>query len=104
MSRIDKLIAEMCPNGVEHKTLGDVGKFVRGNGLQKKDLTESGIGAIHYGQVYTYYGIWTTETKSFVSPDLAKRLRMARHGDLVIATHKRERRRCLQSCRMAGQG
>lgn len=86
MSRIDKLIAEMCPNGVEHKTLGDVGKFVRGNGLQKKDLTESGIGAIHYGQVYTYYGIWTTETKSFVSPDLAKRLRMARHGDLVIAT------------------
>ena len=86
MSRIDELIAEHCPNGVEHKTLGDVGKFTRGNGLQKKDLTESGVGAIHYGQVYTHYGIWATETKSFVSPDLAKRLRKARHGDLVIAT------------------
>src|SRR5690606_23272746 len=86
MSRIDELIAEHCPNGVEHKILGDVGKFIRGNGLQKKDLAESGVGAIHYGQVYTHYGIWATETKSFVSPELAKRLRKAKSGNLVIAT------------------
>lgn len=86
MSRIDELIAELCPGGVEHKTLGEVGNFIRGNGLQKKDLSESGVGAIHYGQVYTHYGIWATETKSFVSPELAKRLRKAKSGDLVIAT------------------
>lgn len=86
MSRIDEMIAELCPTGVEHKTLGDVGIFVRGNGLQKKDLVESGVGAIHYGQVYTHYGIWATETKSFVAPELAKRLRKAKSGDLIIAT------------------
>ncbi|WP_026843309.1 restriction endonuclease subunit S [Citrifermentans bremense] len=86
MSQMDQLIAELCPRGVEHKTLGDVGVFARGNGLQKKDLTESGIGAIHYGQLYTHYGVWATETKSFVSPELAKKLRRARVGDLVIAT------------------
>lgn len=86
MSRIDELIAELCPEGVAHKTLGDVGKFIRGNGLQKKDLAGIGVGAIHYGQVYTHYGIWATETKSFVSPELAKRLRKAKCGDLVIAT------------------
>jgi len=86
MSQIDALIAELCPEGVEHKPLGDVGKFIRGNGLQKKDLADIGIGAIHYGQVYTHYGIWVTETKSFVSPELAKRLRKAKCGDLVIAT------------------
>jgi type I restriction enzyme S subunit len=86
MSRIDELIAELCPSGVEYKALGDVGKFVRGNGLQKKDLADIGVGAIHYGQVYTHYGIWATETKSFVSPELAKRLRKAKNGDLVIAT------------------
>jgi type I restriction enzyme S subunit len=86
MSRIDELIAELCPSGVEYKTLGDVGKFVRGNGLQKKDLADIGVGAIHYGQVYTHYGIWATETKSFISPELAKRLRKAKNGDLVIAT------------------
>ena len=86
MSRIDELIAELCPSGVEYKTLGVVGKFVRGNGLQKKDLADIGVGAIHYGQVYTHYGIWATETKSFISPELAKRLRKAKNGDLVIAT------------------
>ena len=86
MSRVEKLVAELCPDGVEHKTLGDVGKFIRGNGLQKKDLADSGVGAIHYGQVYTHYGVWAIETKSFVSPELAKRLRKAKSGDIVIAT------------------
>jgi len=86
MSRIDKLIAELCPDGVEYRTLGEIGTFIRGNGLQKKDLTHSGVPAIHYGQVHTHYGIWTTETISFVAPEFAKRLRQARPGDLIIAT------------------
>ena len=86
MSRIDELIAEMCPDGVELKALGDVGTFVRGNGLQKKDLQTEGVGAIHYGQVFTTYGTSTCETKSYVSPELATRLRKAMPGDLVIAT------------------
>lgn len=55
MSRIDELIQRYCPNGVEFKPLGSIGTFVRGNGLQKKDFAESGVGCIHYGQIYTYY-------------------------------------------------
>ena len=86
MSRIDDLIAKLCPGGVEFKALGEVGAFIRGNGLQKSDLTESGTGAIHYGQIHTHYGVWATETKSFVSKALANKLRKARPGDLVIAT------------------
>ena len=86
MSRVDALIEELCPNGVEHKALGDVGAFIRGNGLQKKDLTDAGIPAIHYGQVHTHYGIWTTETISFVTSEFAKRLRKAQPGDLIVAT------------------
>ena len=74
MSRIDELIAEYCPNGVELKTLGEVGEFVRGNGLQKKDFVDAGFPCIHYGQIYTYYGTSTTTTKSFVTPELAARL------------------------------
>ena len=42
---------------VEWKALGTLGELVRGNGLQKKDFTETGIPAIHYGQIYTYYGL-----------------------------------------------
>lgn len=70
---------------VEWKTLGEVGEFIRGNGLQKKDFTETGVGCIHYGQIYTHYGISAVETKSFVSPKLAYKLKKAKKGDLIIA-------------------
>ena len=74
------------PNGVKFKTLGEIGEFVRGNGLQKSDLVTEGVGAIHYGQVHTYYGTWARSTKSFVAPELAAKLRRAEPGDIVIAT------------------
>lgn len=86
MSRIDDLIAEHCPDGVEFKTLGEVGEFIRGNGLQKKDFVEAGFPCIHYGQIYTFYGTSTATTKSFVTPELAARLKQAQPGDLVITT------------------
>lgn len=85
MSKLQELIQRLCPDGVEYKKLGEVGTFIRGNGLQKKDFTESGVGCIHYGQIYTYYGIFATETKSFVSPEMAGRLLAVNPGNLVIA-------------------
>ena len=39
MTSIQKLMEELCPDGVEYKKLGEIGTFVRGNGLQKKDFT-----------------------------------------------------------------
>lgn len=71
---------------VKFKTLGELGEFIRGNGLQKKDLLDDGVPAIHYGQIHTHYGTWVTETRSFTSPDVAGKLRHARYGDLLIAT------------------
>ncbi len=73
---------------VVYHPLGDpsIGKFIRGGGLQKKDFSENGVGCIHYGQLYTYYGTYAYETKTFVSEDFAKKARMASSGDLVIAT------------------
>lgn len=65
--------------------LGEIGNFVRGNGLQKKDFTETGVGCIHYGQIYTYYGTSTDTTKSFVPYDLAQKLTKVKSGNLVIA-------------------
>lgn len=65
--------------------MGEVGTFIRGNGLQKKDFVDEGVGCIHYGQIYTYYGISATITKSFVTPELFAKLKKAKPGDLVIA-------------------
>ena len=73
-------------NDVKIMTLGDLGTFVRGSGLQKKDLTTQGIPAIHYGQIYTYYGTYAKKTKSFVSQEFALKARKAKHGNLIIAT------------------
>ncbi len=69
---------------VEWKTLGEVGTLIRGNGLQKKDFTETGVPAIHYGQIYTHYGFETKKTISFVSAELANKLRKVDKGDVVI--------------------
>lgn len=67
-------------------TLGDLGEFVRGSGIQKSDFVESGLGCIHYGQIHTHYGSWADRTVSFVPSAWRERLRRARTGDLVIAT------------------
>lgn len=66
--------------------LGDIGTFIRGNGLQKKDFTKSGIGCIHYGQIYTHYGVYADKTLTYTSESLAKKLKKAHTNDLIIAT------------------
>lgn len=85
MSRLDELIAELCPDGVEYKELGEIGELIRGAGLQKKDFVDNGVGCIHYGQIYTYYGTFADKTKSFVNEELAKSLKKVNFGDIVIA-------------------
>ena len=81
MSYIDKLLQGQ---EVQWKTLGEVGTFVRGTGLQKKDLTDRGVPAIHYGQIYTHYGVHATEVISYVSEKTASTLRKVEFGDVII--------------------
>ena len=83
MNFLEKLLDGVA---VEWKPLGALGEFVRGSGLQKSDFTDSGIGCIHYGQIYTFYGDYAYQTKSFVSSTLATKLRKAQKSDLIIAT------------------
>ena len=80
---VDNLI--LSTEHIQWVKLNDLGELIRGNGLQKKDFTETGVPAIHYGQIYTYYGTFATKTKSFVSPELAKKLKKAKYGDVLIA-------------------
>ena len=86
MSRIDDLIRDLCPDGVEYKPLGEVGEFIRGSGIKKSDFVEQGYPCIHYGQIHTHYGISATEAMSHISPKQFARLRKAQPGDLIIAT------------------
>ena len=86
MSRLADLIAQLCPDGVEYRALGDVGVFVRGGGLQKADFVEAGMPCVHYGQIHTRFGTSTTTAISSVSEAQFARLKHAEYGDLLIAT------------------
>ena len=103
MSRIDDLIAEYCPDGVKHQTLGEIGEFIRGNGIQKRDFQDSGFGCIHYGQIYTYYGLFADHTKSFIDPNLAEKRKKAYKGNLVIATTSENEEDVCKACAWLGE-
>jgi type I restriction enzyme S subunit len=71
---------------IERELLGVIGEFQRGKRFVKDDMLLEGIPCIHYGEMYTYYGIWAKESKSFLSEELVenKNLRIAENGDVVI--------------------
>ena len=71
---------------VEWKTLGEVGTFVRGTSFQKKHFVEKGVGCIHYGEIYTRYGLFAKKTISYLNEEIANKARKASYGDLIIAT------------------
>ena len=85
MSRLEELIQELCPDGVEYKKLGEIATISRGGSLQKKDFRAEGIPCIHYGQIYTRYGLFADKTFSFISEDCAKKQKMAYINDIVMA-------------------
>lgn len=86
------------------KTLGEIGRMERGNGLLKSDFTEEGFPCIHYGQIHTFYGTATYNTKSFCSEGLAKKLRKAKYGDLLIATTSEDVEACCKATVWLGEG
>lgn len=69
---------------VEWKTLEEIGEFTRGKRFVKTDLISTGVPCIHYGEMYTHYRIWAKEARSFLAPELAKKLRSAKRGDVII--------------------
>lgn len=65
--------------------MGELGKFIRGRRFTKGDVVEYGIPSIHYGEIYTHYGVSSKSAISHVRRDIAQRLRYAQPGDVVIA-------------------
>ncbi|CAH9017006.1 restriction endonuclease subunit S [Candidatus Nitrosacidococcus sp. I8] len=78
------LLERIKNSSVEWKALGEISELIRGHGLPKNVFSESGIPAIHYGQIYTYYGLSTEKTISFVTHETALKLRKVNYGDVII--------------------
>ena len=85
MSKIDELVRELCPDGVEYKTLGEIATISRGGNFQKKNFCAEGVPCIHYGQIYTKYGLFADETLTFIDSECAKKQKFAKMNDIVMA-------------------
>ena len=85
MSRLAELIKELCPDGVEYRRLGEIADLQRGSGMPKKLFIDEGIPAIHYGHIFTKYGIHTKCAAAYLAPEDADKLTRVYSGDLVVA-------------------
>lgn len=66
------------------KSLDDLGTFTRGRRFVRTDIVPVGVPCIHYGDIYTYYGISAKETPTHLTKELSSKMRFAKTGDVVI--------------------
>ena len=89
LNKISEKIENVSRGGIYKlycTTLGNIGKFTRGNGLQKSDFRDVGSPIIHYGQIYTKYGFSIDKTVSYADDKVFAKLRKAKPNDILIAT------------------
>lgn len=71
---------------VAKEKMSEIGTFQRGKRFVRTDMISEGVPCIHYGEMYTHYGVWAKEAKSYLSDELvsSKKLRVAEKNDVVI--------------------
>ncbi len=65
--------------------LKDFGTFLKGKGIPKDDVIESGIPCIRYGEIYTSHHIVIRKFRSFISEEVASTSFQLNKGDIVFA-------------------
>lgn len=60
------------------------GTFTRGRRFVRTDVVEEGQPCIHYGDMYTYYGLYANKANTHIPYDFPKKMRYAKKGDVVI--------------------
>ena len=51
MSKLQELIQQYCPNGVEYKKLGEICEVLRGKRLTRRDLSSGGVFPVYHGGI-----------------------------------------------------
>ena len=64
--------------------MGEIGTFIRGKRFVRTDIIEEGIPCIHYGDMYTYYGLYASKTRGYINQEIGKKMRYAEKNDIVI--------------------
>jgi type I restriction enzyme S subunit len=99
MTKLEKLLAELCPDGVEYKALGDVAtEMYRGSGIKRDEVTEDGSPCVRYGEIYTTYGIWFDKCVSHTHAGT----KTFEHGDILFAITGESVEEIAKSCAYVG--
>ena len=69
---------------VEIVKLGDIASVQRGRRFTLDQLGSAGRPAIHYGQIYTHYGVSAASALSYVEELFSSSLRFASPGDVIV--------------------
>lgn len=88
MSKLDELIQELCPDGVEYRPFGEMATIVRGASPRpiKNFVTAdaNGVNWIKIGDV-KQGSKYITETAEKITPDGAKKSRFVKEGDFILS-------------------
>ncbi len=80
-----ELSESMMPKeGWEEKTIGDICEIIRGKRFVRADIVQDGVPCIHYGDIYTHYGLSVTKTRGCIKPELEKKMRFEEKNDVVV--------------------
>lgn len=80
----NKLLTFNGIGGVIWMKMSEIGTFVRGKRFVRTDIVNDGVPCIHYGDMYTYYGLYATKSKGMLRNELASKMRYAQKNDVVI--------------------
>lgn len=103
MSKLDELIKELCPDGVEYKTIGEIATdMFRGSGIKRDQITEDGVPCVRYGEIYTTYNIWFEACKSHTQIEYVSSPKYFEHGDILFAITGENIEEIAKSCAYIG--
>jgi type I restriction enzyme S subunit len=72
------------PVGWEVRKIGSLGIFYKGRGIARADITDTGVPAITYGDIYTKYGIEINSLGKYTSDAVAANAQKIVKGDLLF--------------------
>jgi type I restriction enzyme S subunit len=94
MSKLERLIAEHCPKGVEFKPLGEIGMFYGGlTGKSKEDFYDGNAKYISYMNVFSHIAV-NTNIKDFVKIAPNERQYSVAVGDIIFTGSSETREEC----------
>ena len=94
MSKLNDLIKELCPDGVEYKTLGELGTFYGGlSGKSKNDFNDGNALYVTYMNVFSNLAVDTTKFER-VNVGENEKQNYIQYGDILFTGSSETRDEC----------